>query len=115
MDETSKAEFQALIKETMQEQQQALLQSAALNAENVVTEKIKENNTQIKEAIDTEVAGSSKQHGYTFKNNINKSNADFCRQVQDIWKRTERALDEQNVNKAKELVVQGKDLIKKEV
>ena len=50
-------------------------------------QKIKESNAAIKDVIDDEVEGSSTWDG-DFKNNINNSNYDFCKQVEDSWKKT---------------------------
>ena len=112
MDEDTKTEMKRLVVATMREQQTSMLQSAATNAEKIAEQKIVKTSSELKDVIDNEVAGSSRGE-IAFKNNINKSNFDFCRQVDDMWKKTERAIAEKNEAKAKEFITKGKKQIKK--
>ena len=110
MDDASRNEMKALMKEIIQEQQVGMLRAAADNAEEIVNDKLKKSQSELKDVIDEEVAGCSYSDS-SFKNNINRSNYLFCRQVQDIWKKTERAVDEQETQKAKSLLEKGKKII----
>ena len=50
-------DIETFVTAKMQQQQAALLQVAAKNAEDIVAQKIKESNAAIKDVIDDEVAG----------------------------------------------------------
>ena len=95
----------------MQTQQSAFLKSAAINAVDIVDQRISQNNSELKDTIDDEVAGCSTD--VSFKNNINKSNFRYCHQVRDIWKKTDRAIDEGQLTKSKEYIKAGKNLTNK--
>ena len=83
----------------MQTQQSALLKSAAINAMYIADRRIAQNNSALKSTVDDEMAGCSTD--VSFKNNINKSNFNYCKQVRDIWK-MDRAIDEGQINNTKE-------------
>ena len=110
MDESTKQQMKCLLREIVQEQQVGVLQAAAHNAEKMVEERLQKSQSELKDVIDDEVAGCSHAES-TFKNNINRSNYEFCRQVQDIWRKTERAIDERQTPKAKTLLEKGKKII----
>ena len=103
-------DVEAFVTAKMQEQQTALLRLVAKNTEGIVAQKIKESNAAIKDVID-KVAGCSTWDG-NFKNNINKSSYDFCKQVEDIWKKTGRAIEEENVPTAMNLIEKVRKLTK---
>ena len=96
----------------MQDQQQVLLRSAAANTAEIVSQAIKDNNAGLRETID-EVASGSMYDDVIMKNNINRNNFDFCKQVDAIWKKTERAITEGQLEKASGLCQQGKKLTTK--
>ena len=68
---------------------------------------------ELKDTIDDEVAGCSTNT--IFKNNINKSNFTFCKQIRDIWKKTDRAIEEGQITKAKEYIQEDKTLTNKRI
>ena len=104
-------DVEAFMTAKMQEQQTELLRLAAKNTDVIMAQNIKESNSAIKDVIDDEVEGCSTWDG-NFKNNINKSNYDFCKQVEDMWKKTGKAIEEENVPKAMNLIEKGKKLTK---
>ena len=108
MDEDTKTEIKELVKTVLQEQQRDLLRSAASNALSIVEKQIGKTSSELRDAIDDEVAGCSTD--FTFKNNINRSNFNFTKQVNDIWKKTERAIGDGETNKAKDFIQKGKEL-----
>ena len=72
--------------------------------------------------IITEIRGYSRQgdgkeapHTTTTisRTDINKNNHSFCKQIDDLWERTDRALQENNPEKARGYAQQGKTLTKK--
>ena len=46
-------------------------------------------------------------------NNINQSNYNFCREVEAVWKRAGRAVEDNNKTKAADLIEKGKRLTRK--
>ena len=110
MDANAKEEMKAMMTEIMQGHQIDLLRIAQQNAEKVVNEKIKKTQSELQDVIDEEVAGCS-YTDTTFKNIINRSNYEFCRQVNDLWKKTERAIEEKDLEKAKKYTTEGKNIV----
>ena len=113
MDATTKSEIAAMVANMMQNHQADLLKTAANTALAIVDKRISQNTSELKDTIDAEVAGCSTDN--VFKNNINKSNFNFCQQIRDIWKKTDRAIDEGQHTKAKEYVQEGKHLTTKRI
>ena len=110
MNEATKTEMKAFMRNTMMELQQPLLQAAADNAKQIVETSLKQCNTKLKDEIDEEIAECSNND--KLKNNINQSNLDFCRQIKDIWKKAERAVNEKDTQKSTQYFEKGKEIIK---
>ena len=91
---------------TVKATQKELLQAAAATATKITETGIRE------DTIDEEV-GMTHDDLASFSNNINRSNFDFCRQVETLWKRARRAVEENNRTKAAEAIEKGKKLTRK--
>ena len=113
MDADTSNAIQELIRTPMKEQQTALLGTAAANAEELISTKLRENNTEIRDTHDREMERGATHNDHNFTNNINKNNHSFCKQINDLWERTDRALQENNPEKARGYAQQGKTLTKK--
>ena len=113
MDDAAKEELISFMKETMMEMQQPLLQAAAENTQRIVDVSIKKGKSELKEEMDGEIAECSKHE--KLKNNINESNIDFCRQIKDIWKKAERAVEDKQMEKSKQFFEKGKKIIKNRI
>ena len=93
----------------MQEQQRDLLRTAAYNSWAIVTRERQANTSQVIDTLDTELE-KVYEHDAKWKNNINKTNFDFVKQVDDLWEKTERAVHYGRVDHTRELIVTGKTL-----
>ena len=113
MDGATSNAIQELIRTTMKEQQIAMLETAAANAEDLIATKLHENNREIRDTLDREMERGATHNDHIFTNNINKNNHSFCKQIDDLWERTERAVQENNQEKAKGYAQQGKTLTRK--
>ena len=102
-----------IVRESMQEQQEGLLQLAASNANRIAEQASQASARQVREDLDTDAQRSKLYENLTWNNNINKSNFNFTQQVKDLWERTERAVADGQSDKAKEYINKGKDLCKK--
>ncbi len=96
---------------TIKTTQKELLQSAAATASKISEAGVKESAAKLRDAIDEEVGYT--QEDCSFKNNINRSNFDFCREVEALWKRAGRAVEDSNRTKAAEIIDKGKKLTRK--
>ena len=88
---------------TMKATQKEMLQSAANTATKITKTSIDETSSKLRDAIDEEFCDGSKRD-QNLGNNINQSNYNFCREVETIWKRAARAVDDNNKTKAAEIV-----------
>ena len=110
MDEATKNDFKEFIKETMKEQSVAILKTAQHNSNLLIEKKLSDNTKKIQDDIDLQMEHqSSREH--SFRNNINSSNFDFCKQIDDIWRKADRAREDRDEARMKELFDKGKQLI----
>ena len=110
MDENEKTELKEFIKETIKEQSTEVLRAAAINTQTIIEARLTDNTNKLRDDLDEQIAESSKA-AHKFTNNINHSNFDFCQQIKDIWGKTERAVEEKQTQRTKELLKKGKELI----
>ena len=89
MDEATKEEKKTFIAEAIQLQTASMLKVTA----NIVDAELKATQVKLKEDQDDRLAESSRTEHLT-RNNINESNYEFCRELEDVWNRTERAVTE---------------------
>ena len=101
--------IQQEVRRLMQEQQRDLLRTAAYNSWAIVTRELQANTSQVIDTLDTELE-KVYEHDAKWKNNINKTNFDFVKQVDDLWEKTERAVHYGRVDHTRELIVTGKTL-----
>ena len=95
--ELSKVEGATQIKAT----QKDLLQSAANTASKICEANVKLSTSKLRDSLDDDVNYKDEQ---SLRNNINHSNFNFCRDVEMIWNRTERAVNEGSSAKAVALI-----------
>ena len=95
MDEATKAEMKALINDSMKLHTNNIIQVTAANTLKAIDTQIKENKKELREDFDTQLQECSKVD-HSFKNNINESNYEFCKELNDVWRKTERAIKEKN-------------------
>ena len=97
----------------MREQQPEILQVAAANSQSIAENEAKETSLHLRETLDEEM---EKSHAFTdvaWRNPINKSNFDFCKQVSRIWQKTSRETSAGRMDKAKECCETGKTFTQK--
>lgn len=109
MDEQTKVEIKNLITQSLQEQSTNILHAATVNASKIVDSKLKLNNAELQNALEDQITQGAKSE-HSFDNNINESNHNFCKQLEDIWRKAERAVDDGDKVKSKELLAKGKQL-----
>ena len=110
MDEQTKNEFKEFIKGTIREQSAEVLRAAAINTNTIVDTRLQDSTIKLRDELDEQIAGSSTTE-HKFVNKINYSNFDFCKQIDDIWAKTERSIEEKQNARTKDLLKKGKDLI----
>ena len=108
----SAEEIRQIVRDTMQEQQAALLMTAEQNTRTLLEEESRNKQAQVLNTIDEEIERTQTldTNNYTWKNNINKSNFNHMKQVHDLWEKTERAIKSGQIPKAMEIVEKGKRL-----
>ena len=110
MDDNTKEEIKTLISDTLKDKAIDILRAATENADKIVEERLKKGTATLRDDLDEQLA-SKTQGEHSFKNNINESNFDFCKKIDDIWRKTERAVEEKDKTKTKELLKKGRDLL----
>lgn len=108
MDDATKNKIKEIITtSTFQDKAVGILQAATLNAGKLFDQKIRETTNDIRDDFDQQIMQKTRTEHY-FKNNINQSNYDFCKQAEDIVTKVERAVDAKHTEKAKEPLEKGK-------
>lgn len=100
----------ALVKETMQATQVQMLEMAATNAKAIAEEKNRQTASKLQEALEEKEETKKLFGEHVWKNDINKSNFKFGKQVHDMWEKTERAVKDNDEAKALECINEGKKL-----
>ena len=62
----------------------------------------------LREDFDTQLTA---KNDHSFRNNINESNYEFCKEMSEVWRKAERAVDEKETEKSKEIFKKGKELL----
>ena len=91
--------------------QKELLQSAANTATKICEANVKASSSQLRDVIDDEV--TSKHDDFKFRSNINQSHYEFCREVEQLWRRVDRAVSDGSSTKAKAHIERGKRITKR--
>ena len=110
----SAEEIKQIVRDTMQEQQAALLKTAELNARTLLEEDTRTKRHEVLNTIDDEIERTQMldNSNHTWRNNINKSNFDHMKQVHELWERAERAVKSDQRPKALEIIEKDKRLSK---
>ena len=102
------------VRDTMMAQQTELLELANRNALELLREERKKSTPALLETITGEVQSARSHESHDWKNQINKSNCDVLRQVEQLWARTERYVDVLEVTNEQEVFKAGAmDMIQK--
>ena len=93
-----KEEIRNIISDTMKEKATDILTAATTNADKIVEDKLREQTNNLRDDFDDQISTKTKSE-HAFKSNVNKSNFDFTKQIDDIWRKTERAIDDKDMVK----------------
>ena len=101
------------VAEFMKTRDRHILEQSAKNAEEIFQKNNDATSSKAQYLIETEIEQAHEWEDLTWKNQINKKTFDFTKQVNDLWRKTHRAVAENRLDRIGEFAKKGKEICHK--